>query len=223
MSALLDALGYVGDSFDKLGGRELRGALGGKYRELASIIPFSDRVGITDPHDIVTGRNLTDKWGWTDKGDQGWGAWGTGLAADMVLDPATLLGGAGLAAKGFKGLRGAGKLAASVAEHAGPRIESVASRLDPAMIDRIGPRYNTPPEHLSNALMQFRNGRWGRYKNDIVGSILRSEDLPRIAHYCQKDIITTARILQKFRGEEPVRDEHIVYADASPVPMRRVV
>ena len=65
-------------------------------------------------------------------------------------------------------------------------------------------------------------------KEDITGADVarvywEDNDLPRIAHYCQKDIITTARILQKFRGEEPFRDEHIVYTDATLVPMRRVV
>ncbi|HEX8326305.1 MAG TPA: 3'-5' exonuclease [Hymenobacter sp.] len=67
-------------------------------------------------------------------------------------------------------------------------------------------------------------------KDDITGADVarvywEENDLPRIAKYCQKDIITTARILQKFRGEEPFRDEHVVYADeaaAAPV-MRRVV
>ena len=65
-------------------------------------------------------------------------------------------------------------------------------------------------------------------KDDIAGADVarvywEENDLPRIARYCQKDIITTARILQKFRGEEPFRDEHVVYADEAVVPMRRVV
>ena len=64
-------------------------------------------------------------------------------------------------------------------------------------------------------------------KDDITGADVarvywEDNDLARIAHYCQKDIITTARVLQKFRGEEPLGDEHIVYADEAPVPMRRV-
>jgi predicted PolB exonuclease-like 3'-5' exonuclease len=66
-------------------------------------------------------------------------------------------------------------------------------------------------------------------KDDITGADVarvywEENDLPRIAKYCQKDIITTARILQKFRGEEPFRDEHVVYADEAAAPvMRRVV
>ena len=65
-------------------------------------------------------------------------------------------------------------------------------------------------------------------KDDITGADVarvywEENDLARIARYCQKDIITTARILQKFRGEEPFRDEHVVYADEAAVPMRRVV
>ena len=65
-------------------------------------------------------------------------------------------------------------------------------------------------------------------KDDISGADVarvywEEKDLARIAKYCQKDIITTARILQKFRGEEPFRDEHIVYADEATTPMRRVL
>ena len=65
-------------------------------------------------------------------------------------------------------------------------------------------------------------------KDDISGADVarvywEDNDLPRIAHYCQKDIITTARILQKFRGEEPFRDEHVVYADSAAAPLRRAV
>ena len=65
-------------------------------------------------------------------------------------------------------------------------------------------------------------------KDDISGADVarvywEEKDLARIAKYCQKDIITTARILQKFRGEEPFRDEHIVYTDEAISPMRRVL
>lgn len=103
MSPLLDAIGWVGDSFDKLGGRAVRGVLGGKPRELASFVPFSDRFGLTDPNDIVSGRDLTDAAGLTRKGDSDWGSFGLGLGAEMLLDPTNLLGG-GLLAKGLLSL-----------------------------------------------------------------------------------------------------------------------
>jgi hypothetical protein len=48
------------------------------------------------------------------------------------------------------------------------------------------------------------------------------KDLPRIVKYCQKDIITTARVLQKFRGDEPFHDDAVVYADDASAVMRRI-
>ncbi|WP_197070476.1 3'-5' exonuclease [Hymenobacter sp. DG25B] len=64
-------------------------------------------------------------------------------------------------------------------------------------------------------------------KDDISGADVarvyyNEKDLPRIVHYCQKDIITTARVLQKFRGDEPFGDEAVVYADEVAAVMRRV-
>ena len=100
MSGILDALGYVGDSLDKLGGRPTRGLLGGHSRELASIIPFSDRLGITDPNDLVSGRDLTDKFGLTRKGDTGLASHALGFGAEALLDPTNLIG-AGLFGKGL--------------------------------------------------------------------------------------------------------------------------
>ncbi|UOQ66896.1 hypothetical protein [Hymenobacter volaticus] len=46
--------------------------------------------------------------------------------------------------------------------------------------------------------------------------------MPRIVHYCQKDVITTARLLLKFRGQQPFGDEAVLYADEASVLMRRV-
>ena len=95
--SLFDALQYVGDSLDKAtGSRALRGLLGGKPRELLSVVPFSDRIGLTDERDITSGRQLTDAYGITSRSDKGWGGWGAGLAADMLLDPSNLVGGAAL-------------------------------------------------------------------------------------------------------------------------------
>ena len=55
-------------------------------------------------------------------------------------------------------------------------------------------------------------------KDDIDGSMVRSAyyeegDLDRIMTYCQKDIITLANVLLKFRGEEILADHNIHYAN----------
>lgn len=51
-------------------------------------------------------------------------------------------------------------------------------------------------------------------KDDIDGSMVgeiywQTHDLERIKTYCQKDVITTARLIQKFKGLAPAADEHI--------------
>ncbi len=55
-------------------------------------------------------------------------------------------------------------------------------------------------------------------KDDIDGSQVghvywEENDLERIKTYCQKDVITTARLLQKFKGLEMTEDEAITYVD----------
>ena len=52
-------------------------------------------------------------------------------------------------------------------------------------------------------------------KDDIDGSEVgrvywEEHDLERIAVYCRKDVVTIARLFQKFRGEEMLSDEDIV-------------
>lgn len=55
-------------------------------------------------------------------------------------------------------------------------------------------------------------------KDDIDGSMVGSvywieNDLERIKTYCQKDVITTARLLQRFKGLPFLTDEQITYVD----------
>ncbi|MFC3559957.1 3'-5' exonuclease [Pedobacter jamesrossensis] len=51
-------------------------------------------------------------------------------------------------------------------------------------------------------------------KDDIDGSMVRQvyyeeRNLPRIVTYCQKDVITTAQVLLKFKGMEIIPEENI--------------
>ncbi len=51
-------------------------------------------------------------------------------------------------------------------------------------------------------------------KDDIDGSMVGrvywvDNQLERIATYCQKDVIATAQLLRRYRGEELIADEHI--------------
>lgn len=93
-NALMDAIGYVGDSLEKPG-RAVRGVLAGKGREALAAIPFSDSMGLTDEHERTSGRDLTDMYGLTDKHDHSFGSSALGFGADMVTDPLNLIAGYG--------------------------------------------------------------------------------------------------------------------------------
>jgi len=84
----LGGLGWVGGSLDKaVGGRAIRGLLGGRPEELLSIIPFSDKLGITNEDNAVSGKDLLG----IDKNDDSWGGFLGGLGAEILLDPGTYL------------------------------------------------------------------------------------------------------------------------------------
>lgn len=53
-------------------------------------------------------------------------------------------------------------------------------------------------------------------KDDIDGSMVAHTyyelgDVERIAHYCEKDVVTVVRLVQAMRGEQPLSDEQLVY------------
>lgn len=89
----LAGLGFLGQSIDKaFGARAVRGVLGGKPRELLSLIPFSDTLGISNPDDIVYGRDLLEHAGILDRNTPGFDAGDlAGFATDVLLDPASYL------------------------------------------------------------------------------------------------------------------------------------
>lgn len=51
-------------------------------------------------------------------------------------------------------------------------------------------------------------------KDDIDGSMVgdvywKNRDLPRIVHYCQKDVLTVVQILLRMQGEPLIEEQHI--------------
>ncbi len=99
----LSGIGYVGSELDKLfGGRAVRGLLGGKPRELLSLIPGSDITGITNEADTTSGADLLKNWGY----DTSKGNWVErnllGPAVEIGLDPSTYVGGIGALTKAGK-------------------------------------------------------------------------------------------------------------------------
>lgn len=82
-------LSQVFGALDKPG-QVVRGLVAGKGpSSFKHLIPFSGTLGITKPEDYMSGRDITNQLGLTSKSDRGWGAWGAGLAADVLTDPLT--------------------------------------------------------------------------------------------------------------------------------------
>jgi hypothetical protein len=111
---LLDALGWVGESLGKPGAA-VRGLLAGRPDQLMNLVPFSDTMGLTDPSQRTSGRDLLRQWGAIGQ-DDNWGNFAGGMALEAATDPLTYaggwlakqaMGGAGKAASQLGGLRGA--------------------------------------------------------------------------------------------------------------------
>ena len=85
-------LQWLGETLDKPG-RAARGLLAGRPGEIANLIPFSDTMGLTDPSQSVSGRDLLEQAGLAgpnqvgrlDAGDV------AGFGAEILLDPTTYL------------------------------------------------------------------------------------------------------------------------------------
>ena len=112
----LSTLSYVGETLDKPG-RAVRGLLSGQGPEaLLNLIPYSDKMGITDPGNAPTGREMLENLGIagpnTSEGLFGTGLdWGDigGFATEVALDPLTYLTlGASAATKTGKVAKAAG-------------------------------------------------------------------------------------------------------------------
>lgn len=124
-SGALTGLGAVGEFLDKYtGGRAVRGLLGGKPEELLSILPFSDALGVTDPSNAVSGRQLLGVS--EDEPILSGGGLG-GMAAEMLLSPASYLSfGAGALSKSGQLAKKAGvKLPSTGAGRAATTLDDV--------------------------------------------------------------------------------------------------
>jgi hypothetical protein len=110
----MGALQYAGETLDKPG-RSVRGVLAGKPSELLNLIPFSDTLGITEPSESISGRDLLEKAGVLSRNTPGldWGDVG-GFTAEVLTDPLSFLGTGPLTAAG-RLAKAEGKLASSTA------------------------------------------------------------------------------------------------------------
>lgn len=136
-SGALEGLAYVGSSLDKaLGGRAIRGLLGGRPEELLSIIPFSDSMGITDHENMVSGAELLGNKDADLLSPEGI----AGLGAEVLLDPAMYLsfGGSALTKLG-KAAKKAGVLPKTKAGQLSGLGSEAAARALGGMENVVGP------------------------------------------------------------------------------------
>lgn len=103
LNPVLSGIGYVGSTLDKVfGGRAVRAAVdtlfgsGQHSGDIASIIPFSDTLGLTSPEEAVSGSQLLANTTGYDPSQGNWVERNlVGPAAEIALDPSTWLGGVG--------------------------------------------------------------------------------------------------------------------------------
>src|SRR5262245_23934529 len=129
MSALLDALGFVGETLGRPGAA-VRGLLAGRPEQVLNLLPGSETLGLLEPGSQVSGRDLLEHLGVMDK-DESWGNWGAGLATELLTDPLTLLPAARLAGGALRGAAPAAEAAAAAgaAREAPAMFASSADRL----------------------------------------------------------------------------------------------
>jgi 2-oxo-4-hydroxy-4-carboxy--5-ureidoimidazoline (OHCU) decarboxylase len=135
----LSGLQWVGESLDKPR-RVVAGLVGGQPREMLNLIPFSDTLGITNPEQIVSGRDLLESVGLPenkpgiDVGDV------AGFALEVATDPMNILtlGGSTVASKMLK--EGA---KTSKALTAGSQAKEIAEGLRP-LVTLHTPNFGIP-------------------------------------------------------------------------------
>lgn len=128
MSALMDALGFVGDTLGRPG-QAMRGLLAGRPDQLMRLVPGAETMGLVGEGDATSGRDLLQQYGVMDK-DDSWGNWGAGLATEVATDPLTLFGaGRGL----MRALGGAKPRPSGVSGLMGQRRKFDVMEVDPHM------------------------------------------------------------------------------------------
>lgn len=98
LSTMLSPLQWIGDTLSKPAAA-LRGLLADRPDQLANLIPFSDTMGITDPSQRTSGRDLLRHYGLADREDTTGNFLG-GMLAEVLTDPLVLAGPLGGISKG---------------------------------------------------------------------------------------------------------------------------
>lgn len=194
-----DGLAYVGGILDKtFGGRAIRGLLGGKPRELLSIIPGSDKLGLTREEDIVHGSDLIG----ADNPDFFSPEGLAGFALDIALDPGTYLS---------FGAKGAATAIGKAAQKAGVKLPATGV----GRLKGLARNFADSPEGLAWAQKQFGAGQ-------AFGAGQLSQDMIEKAALQHPSILGDAeKIARKMHGLEdvtgPISKDMVEKAALSPL------
>ncbi len=82
--------------------------------------------------------------------------------------------------------------------------------LDTMELWKFGDHKNYTSLDLLAALFDIPTPKDDISGKDVADVYWNANDLKRIAEYCNKDVITTARLFLKFRGEKDLEDEEVV-------------
>jgi hypothetical protein len=111
LGSTMGGLQYAAETLDKPG-RAVRGLLGGQPGELLNLIPFSDTMGLTDPKQSVSGRDLLENTGLLSANEEGLDFGDVaGFGVDVLTDPLTWWSGIGAFTKAGKEAAKLGKVA----------------------------------------------------------------------------------------------------------------
>lgn len=177
-NSAIGGLGYVGGSLDKPGRfvRNIAGLLTGaptsSARELLSILPYSDTLGLTDETHAVSGRDLLEHTGMLDRNQAGLDTGDVaGFGLEMAMDPLTYLTG---------GLTAAGKTAKAVGVLGD--TAKVASRLNP--LRPLGKRMAQRETVLNDVLGTLPAGHFGpatpAYEAAVKAAAANGADLAQL-------------------------------------------
>lgn len=164
MSAIMDALGFVGDTLDRPGAA-VRGLLAGRPDQLLNLLPGSESMGLMDPSRKVGGRDLLRQYGVAGDEDN-WGNFLGGMAVDTLTNPLTYVPPA-FASKLFGGTKN------SLSKMLGKRRMFDVIDVDPHLSEitsvrggRAGNWVNSADdlgEAAGDLIQSAPEGVWGRY------------------------------------------------------------
>src|SRR5262245_16513955 len=159
----LSSLSFAGGTLEKLfGGRAIRGLLGGQPRELLSVLPGSDLLGITREEDRVSGEKLLRDWGAIE--GEGWGNTLAGIGLDMALDPVGMIG-----TFGTRALTEAGRVAQKVR-----MLPGLRGRLTGSLDTILGGIADPALRQTAQQAMELAAGgaqQFGRLRGESLGGL----------------------------------------------------